>query len=208
MTDKEIIKCAENCTSDSPSCGICLYNDDRLTSSECMGELMKDLFDLINRQQAEIAELQRKNTELEIELKAMRGAANSYKAEVERLKKIVEDYAKAARVIELYLHKFCNKKLPYDEMIADASRKAEEEIERLQKAIKVQDIMIEQQDYKLKTAKSEAIKKFAERLKATDTADLVGEQYINGEIYSYFYSDAFERKIDNLVKEMTEVSDG
>lgn len=57
MTDNEIIKCAENCTSDSPSCGICLYNDDRLTSSECMGELMKDLFDLTNRQKAEVERL-------------------------------------------------------------------------------------------------------------------------------------------------------
>lgn len=37
-------------------------------------------------------------------------------------------------------------------------------IERLQKAIKVQDIMIEQQDYKIKTAKSEARKELAERL--------------------------------------------
>lgn len=36
----------------------------------------------------EIAELQHKNSELEIELKAMRGAANSYKAEIERLKEI------------------------------------------------------------------------------------------------------------------------
>lgn len=86
MTDNEIIKCAENCTSDSPSYGICLYNDDRLTSSECMGELMKDLFDLTNRQQAE-------SEKLEIELKAMRGAANSYKAEVERLQKENERFA-------------------------------------------------------------------------------------------------------------------
>jgi hypothetical protein len=78
------------------------------------------------------------------------------------------------------------------------------EIERLQKAIKVQDIMIEQQDYKIKTAKSEARKEFAERLKGTDMSDVVGEQYINGEIYAYFYSNAFERKIDNLLKEMEE----
>ena len=47
-----------------------------------------------------------------------------------------------------------------------------------------------------------AMKKFAERLKATDMTDLVGEQYINGEIYGYFYSDAFTSKVDNLLKEM------
>ena len=44
------------------------------------------------------------------------------------------------------------------------SQKAE--IERLQKAIEVQDIMIEQQDYKIKSAKIEAIKEYKEKVKA------------------------------------------
>ena len=60
------------------------------------------------------------------------------------------------------------------------------EAERLQKAIKVQDIMIEQQDYKIEATKSEAIKEFAERIKA--------ESYLNDGV---FY-------IDKIVKEMTE----
>ncbi len=47
------------------------------------------LVEKITGLEAEIAELQRKNSELEIELKAMRGAANSYKAEVERYEKTV-----------------------------------------------------------------------------------------------------------------------
>ena len=51
--------------------------------------------------------------------------------------------------------------------------------------------MIEQQDYKIKSAKSEAIKEFAERLKATSHP--CGDTYI-------VYGD----RIDNLVKEMTE----
>lgn len=41
--------------------------------------------------EVEIVELQRKNSDLEIELKAMRGAANSYKAEVERLRKGIKN---------------------------------------------------------------------------------------------------------------------
>ena len=45
--------------------------------------LCGDALALINRQKAEIDELQRRNSELDIELKAMRGAANSYKAEVD-----------------------------------------------------------------------------------------------------------------------------
>lgn len=49
--------------------------------------------------------------------------------------------------------------------LKDFINRQKAEIERLEKAIKVQDIMIEQQDYKLKTAKSEARKEFAERLK-------------------------------------------
>lgn len=43
----------------------------------------------------------------------------------------VESYAAAARVIALYLERFCDQTLPYPEMIADASRKAAAEIERL-----------------------------------------------------------------------------
>lgn len=66
------------------------------------------------------------------------------------------------------------------------------ETERLQKAIKVQDIMIEQQDYKIKSAKAEARKEFAERLK-----EKVGfpKDTILGKLV---YSD----EIDNLLAEM------
>ena len=51
------------------------------------------------------------------------------------------------------------------EALRDEISEKKAEIERLQKAIKVQDIMIEQQDYKLKQAKAEARKEFWERLK-------------------------------------------
>ena len=69
------------------------------------------------------------------------------------------------------------------------------EIERLQKAIKVQDIMIEQQDYKLKQAKSEAIKEFVKRLK--ENIYIVFEDTERMRVVQ-------EVTIDNLVKEMTE----
>lgn len=55
--------------------------------------------------------------------------------------------------------------------------------------------------------RAEAVNEFAERLKATDMSDIVGEQYINGEMYGYFHSNGFEIKVDNLVKKMTEVSE-
>ena len=94
------------------------------------------------------------------------------------------------------------------QVVIDLINRQKAEIERLTVNKNAYGLGMQRLAEQLETAKSEAIKKFAERLKATDTADLVGEQYINGEIYGYFYSDAFERKIDNLVKEMTEVSNG
>jgi hypothetical protein len=99
----------------------------------------------------------------------------------------------------------CLNKCPYynysanctQSMINDALdfiNRQKAEIERLRKAIKVQDIMIEQQDYKLKQAKSEAIKEFAELVKM--------------EFYKEFdelIPSIMADRIDNLVKEMTEV---
>ena len=74
----------------------------------------------------------------------------------------------------------------------DLINRQQAEIERLQKAIKVQDIMIEQQDYKLKQAKSEAIKDFADMLKG----QMFNEDFLLVE--PCFMADI----IDNLAKEM------
>lgn len=54
LTDNEIIKALECCLSDIPPCITCKYDNDTITCDECMGELMKDALDLINRQKAEI----------------------------------------------------------------------------------------------------------------------------------------------------------
>lgn len=59
-------------------------------------------------------------------------AFNRMQREKERLLAIVKRYATAARAIALHLDRFCNRAMPYDEMIADAARKAAEEIERLE----------------------------------------------------------------------------
>ena len=111
MTDNEIIKALECCL-------IC--EDVFACETQCpfyvkckSGEVLEHyVVSLINRQkaeidglkiangkmyeagkeqEAEIAELQHRNSELDIELKAMRGAANSYKAKVERLQKYDEE---------------------------------------------------------------------------------------------------------------------
>jgi predicted RNase H-like nuclease (RuvC/YqgF family) len=81
MTDNEIVKALE-CCHQVNGCDRCPLHS---YSAEC--EILNTYaLDLIKRQKAEIEKLQHENSELEIELKAMRGAANSYKAEVERLK--------------------------------------------------------------------------------------------------------------------------
>ena len=43
----------------------------------------------------------------------------------------LDTYQQAARVIALYLDEFCDKNLDYINMVADASRKASEEIKQL-----------------------------------------------------------------------------
>ena len=74
--------------------------------------------------------------------------------------------------------------------VFELTKRQKAEIERLQKAIKVQDIMIEQQDYKIKS-KSEAIKEFAERFE-----DEMGEDFF--EHYPFVLT-----ALDNVAEEMT-----
>lgn len=79
MTDEEIIKgleCCKDCC-----CKQCDEEPD-----------FQEAINLINHQKSEI-------DKLDIELKAMRGAANSYKAEVERLKADNKIYIEANKVI-------------------------------------------------------------------------------------------------------------
>lgn len=52
---------------------------------------------------------------------------------LEQVTKIRDDYAVAARTISLYLKEFCDESLPYPELIADASRKASAELEKVKK---------------------------------------------------------------------------
>lgn len=58
-------------------------------------------------------------------------ALSTLQAENEKLRETVDKYATAARVIALHLKPFCDESLPYDEMIADAARKASDELERV-----------------------------------------------------------------------------
>ena len=81
MTDEQIIKALECCaTDDGDDCFQCPYGNIVYKSGNggCVNRCRKDVLDLINRQKAEIERLN-------VELKAMRGTANSYKLDNERL---------------------------------------------------------------------------------------------------------------------------
>ena len=67
MTDNEIIKAFEICESTSLGCVDCPYYS-RKADEKCLPNLMRDVLDLINRQQAEIAELKEKNSGLALGL--------------------------------------------------------------------------------------------------------------------------------------------
>jgi uncharacterized small protein (DUF1192 family) len=65
------------------------------------------------------------------EVVALQAEISSLTAELKKSQQIVDKYASSARVIALYLKDFCNDTLPYDEMISDAARKAEAELEQV-----------------------------------------------------------------------------
>lgn len=81
MTDNDIIKALELCIDDECRCGECPYFGIASDGVSCGKEHGIDMLNLINRQKAEIERL-------DIELQAMRTAANSYKMHYENAKSI------------------------------------------------------------------------------------------------------------------------
>ena len=87
-----------------------------------------------------LSTLRAENERFRKELEYEREHANAYheecgqlEAENEKLRETVDKYATAARVIALHLKPFCDESLPYDEMIADAARKASDELEQVKR---------------------------------------------------------------------------
>ena len=83
MTDEQIIKAIENCCGDIPNCLACSFDEDTITCDKCMGKLLKNALDLINRQKAEIDILIRKKETLRDEIEEQQ-------AEIERLREILD----------------------------------------------------------------------------------------------------------------------
>ena len=149
MTDSEIVKALEcHLGVDKQRCKHCKYTE---YGCYCLDRLHPDLLDLFNRLQAE-------KQDLEIELKAMRGSANSYKAENERLNAKIEN------------------------MFSNRSYK------KLYDIAKIDIIKLQGQ---IKTAKAEAYKEFADRLKENICDD-----------FGFVVPSACDRDIDNLLREL------
>ena len=88
-----------------------------------------------------------------------------------------------------------------------ASRETEKEIERLTTLAELGNMRAN--DYramrdKAKTARAEAIKEFAERLKGENLYEFIEEYYQNAELCYEVRHDLFTERIDTLAKEMTE----
>ena len=195
MTDEQLLESMEWYLTVAQKCG----------SATLSKEEFSGLCDLINRQKTEIDILIRKKETLRDEIAEK-------DAEIERLEYVLmavmhsvdkwlegdelkQDEAnracamreKTLKITEK-LHKKIDglKKANQERWVAIEKKKAE--IERLQKAIKVQDIMIEQQDYKILSAKSEAYREFAVKAKEA----------------TFHYYDS---EIDDVAKELTEKND-
>ena len=175
MSDGDIIKALEIHSNEKyDNCEGCPY----LKGDFCEGftkhsKPFRDVLDLLKRKDAEIKELE----------------------SVTGLMKNREYYNKFVK--EVFQNETGNELLfPDFDEIYKRYFEQKAEIERLQKAIKVQDIMIGNQDLKIKGAKNEAIKEFAERLKLKINLDMC--EAIDCSDYLY----DLPKSIDNLVKEM------
>ena len=114
LTDKEVVKALECCVSEM-DCPNCPKKKDGV---ECVGNLLRDCFDLINRLQAENERLQSRNNFLEIEYKNQgnlfwarveTAKAEAYKDCIEKVKKKYQIFENQAYAINPYaLHGFLN----------------------------------------------------------------------------------------------------
>ena len=173
MTDNEIIKALE-CCNNGWCDGRCPYYG-REDIADCREQSGADQLDLINRQKAEIerhkercSKCGEKTTKTILNLQELLAEKN---AEIERLEFVaVRDKARHKEVLASSSHTI--------RVLDDLHRQGIKEIKEL--------------EGKLKTAKAEAIKEFAEKVKENQR-----------KLFNYIYSnDGFGAIIDNLVKEM------
>ena len=180
MTDNEIIKAIQFCKGNNTivGCRKCPYVECD-TDDGCLGELFTDVLNLINRQKETIEQL---NTAL---FKCGEDAA-----EIANYKKIAENQQSLSmeRGFEI-------KRLK--EEIERLHKECDEAWEQHSEALVKYDLLFDEATALIENAKSDAVKEFAETIKANQR-----------KLFNYIYSrDGFAEIIDNLVKEFTEGKD-
>ena len=183
MTDNEIIKALKMWLREGDCNGECpLLEMGYCFDCACVPpEIVSGIFNLINRQKTEIENLK-------VELKAMRGAANSYKLDNERLLQKLQQ-AKSEALMHAFSKFAGHSDYHGDTILCQLECMAEGK--ETKSAIPIE----------MNQIKSEAIKDFAERLKKTAIGIEFGDdKKIKMAIVSTL-------AIDNLVKEMTEGRD-
>ena len=116
LTDKEIKKALEYCSNPNNTCDKCILFNAKDDSCQCASNLRLQALDYINRLEAEHENWQsaymtekQEIANLEIEFKAMRGAANGFKAENERLRELLEEWkSEAYKVADEKDELYCN----------------------------------------------------------------------------------------------------
>ncbi len=173
MTDNEIIKALECCCSEEIQCRNCPLPQNVKDGLECGTVIAKECLDLINRQKAEIEDKEETIQFADNEIKKLN-------AEIYGLKTANEKMYEAGKEQEAEIERLKYK-----------VNKWKENYESSQVVVGDFREIIYKQAKNLETAKAEAVKEFAERLK----------QYLlltkNGEISVIAYEN-----IDYLVKEM------
>lgn len=176
MTDKEIIQALECCiklTSDCDNCPYYGYDDDL----QCFDMSKRDALNLINRQQAEIESIKKIVGELTYHLRNDMTSVTRY-----------VKHKKENKPKHLKMQYFNQKHIEYQELAEKAVNNILKYLNENQKLRIVEN----PHNNICENIKAEAIKEFAEKVKAN-----------KGKLFNYiFSSNGFDEQIDNLVKEM------
>lgn len=175
MTDNEIIKALECLTGESIPCKDCPYSAN-YTHFNCQRQVAKDALDLINRQKAEYNNLLEQFRILDCECERLEKADENQQAEIERLKAHINEVADKVEDKMTYMSGCQNLIQTVKKIILGDETPFESLCDNCGLC---------------KEREEEAVKEFAERLKARIIEDFL--KYNTDTTIGY---------IDNLVKEM------
>ena len=200
MTDKEIVKCAEKCIEDIPHCGVCPFDKDSIATSECMGEVIKNLLNIINRLQDEREALINGQETLQKTIVEQRAENKEIWEERNR---IYESFKETSEELEEYRKAYVNQQAEIEELKCKNSNltslqkdltSSKAEVERLQRPQDADPmdfcgVLCNFAEELIAKAKTEAYKEFAKRL-------------IRNYSVNFSRKDCFMWAVDNLLNEL------